>query len=157
MPSLSMQTHQTVSVLTHTQPNTRGLGLDDFQAEIKGKAAPDSSHRYGHTSADSARRDLGQATPLRVGSTFQGRELAVPPSPTSTTESSAYYTSVSSGGQIEATFQNYHQPVLGRQNMYPYHGSLSGINEENPWRKMQQKDDAPVLLRSVEPQSVDDA
>jgi hypothetical protein len=41
--------------------------------------------------------------------------------------------------------------------MYPYHGSLSDINEENPWRKVQQKDDTLVLLRSVEPQSIDDA
>jgi chaperone BCS1 len=59
MTSLSMRTFQTVSALTQTQPNTRGLGLDNFQAEIKGKAAPNLTHRYDHTSADSARRDLG--------------------------------------------------------------------------------------------------
>jgi hypothetical protein len=41
--------------------------------------------------------------------------------------------------------------------MYPYHGSLSDINEDNPWGKVQHKDDTSVLLRSVEPQSVDDA
>jgi hypothetical protein len=37
--------------------------------------------------------------------------------------------------------------------MYSYHGSLSDINEDNPWGK----DDTSVLLRSVKPQSVDDA
>lgn len=84
-----------------------------------------------------------------------------PPSPATTTEVSAYYTPLSLGEQIEESFQHYRRPnhpdVLGRNNIYPYHGCLSDIEDDNPWEEKRHKRDRTILLRNVAPQPLEES
>jgi hypothetical protein len=70
-----------------------------------------------------------------------------------------YNTHLSVGEQIEESFLHYRRPhhpdITGRRNLFPYHGLLSDVEEENPWGGAVHPDDTTVLLRRVEPQPLE--
>jgi hypothetical protein len=70
-------------------------------------------------------------------------------------EKSSYFTPPLISGKIDTTFKHFprsnHPNVQGRRNHYPYHGPLSEAEEIETSSTTAKKDDAAILLRSIEP------
>jgi hypothetical protein len=103
---------------------------------------------------------LGPAPPLDVNKEVLDANHRRPESPTTATNTSVYYTTVSVGDQIEYTFENHRRPshpdVAGRVDVYPYHGALLDVEQQNPWDGSRKEAKSTVLLRNVEPRSSED-
>jgi hypothetical protein len=105
------------------------------------------------------RVNTSPVAPFHVDVTVVATVRVPSPALTEATNASAYYTPLSVGEQVDETFQRYRRPqhpnTTGRRNLYPYHGPLSDVEEENPWDGERSRDAATMLLRRVEPQPLE--
>lgn len=85
---------------------------------------------------------------------------AASPSLTDVRDPSVYYTPLAVGEQIERSFQHHRRPshpdVDGRHNAYSYHGPVTEVAEGNAWEDEESPASNTVLLRNLDPQSLED-